>query len=56
MNVYVYWETLIKLARAEASARLSGDVDALAVAAAKHENYRQACLNPNAKMVLPRVR
>ena len=44
IKVVANFEHLMRLARAEAEARESGDPERLAQAAAAHESYRQLCL------------
>lgn len=45
----------LRLARAEAEARMSGDRKRLAEAEAAHEAYRQLCLRAD-RMIIPNVR
>lgn len=52
LEVVTSWSTLFQLARAEAKARESGNVEALEEARQKHDDYRKLCLNPDTKMIL----
>jgi hypothetical protein len=51
IEIVCYFSTLIRLAKAEATARLSGDKTAYEKAKGEHESYRKLCLKAN-KMII----